>query len=120
MAFCRAFCQHAPRGVTGLNPGLDADIAAQLLEFAELTTDFVGVTDPWGRILYLNPAARKRLGLGDDAADLTTADVFPPEAFTRYYNVIRPELLRRGAWSGEIPVKVPGGAAVPMYVSTTA
>jgi len=103
-----------------LDPGVRAEIAAQLLDFAEQTADFVGVTDPWGRILYLNPAARKRLGVADDAADLTTGDVFPVEAFTLYYDVIRPQLLRTGAWQGEIPVKVAGGTAVPMYVSTSA
>ena len=64
-----------------MDPGMRAEIAAQLLDFAEQTTDFVGVTDPWGRILYLNPAARKRLGVADDATDLTTGDVFPLEAF---------------------------------------
>jgi len=103
-----------------LDPGVRAEIAAQLLDFAEQTADFVGVTDPWGRILYLNPAARKRLGVADDAADLTTGDVFPVEAFALYYDVIRPQLLRTGAWRGEIPVKVAGGTAVPMYVSTSA
>jgi EAL domain-containing protein (putative c-di-GMP-specific phosphodiesterase class I)/GGDEF domain-containing protein len=110
------------QGVGGdrLDPGVRAEIAAQLLGFAEQTTDFVGVTDPWGRILYLNPAARKRLGVADEATDLTTADVFPVEAFTLYYDVIRPQLLRTGAWRGEIPVKVAGGSAVPMYVSTSA
>ena len=97
----------------------NAETSAQFLEFAEQTTDFVGVADSWGRILYLNPAARKRLGVAE-AADLTVADVFPPAAFTIYHEVARPQLLRTGAWSGEIPVSVTGGGAVPMYVSTTA
>jgi hypothetical protein len=96
-----------------------AEISAEFLGFAEQTTDFVGVADPWGQILYLNPAARKRLGVAD-ATDLTVADVFPPEAFARYHEVVRPQLLRTGAWSGEIPVIVAGSDAVPMYVSTTA
>ena len=61
----------------------------------------------------------KRLGVGDEA-DLTLADVFPPEAFTLYYDEVRPELLRTGAWSGEVPVKVAEGGAVPMYVSASA
>lgn len=103
-----------------MDSGLGGEIGAQLLAFAEQTADFVGVTDPWGRILYLNPAARKRLGFADDASDLTTGDVFPPEAFTLYYDVIRPHLLRRGEWSGEIPVKVAGANAVAMHVSITA
>ena len=97
----------------------DPDVSAQLLLFAEQTADFVGVSDPWGRVLYLNPAARKRLGVAD-LTDLTVADFFPAEAITLYYEVIRPQLLRTGAWSGEVPVNVAGGVAVPMYISTSA
>jgi EAL domain-containing protein (putative c-di-GMP-specific phosphodiesterase class I) len=96
-----------------------AETSAQFLEFAEQTTDFVGVADSWGQILYLNPAARKRLAVAE-ATDLTVADVFPPAAFTIYHEVARPQLLRTGAWSGEIPVSVAGSGAIPMYVSTTA
>jgi c-di-GMP-specific phosphodiesterase len=103
-----------------LDSGHDADIAAQLFAFAEQTTEFVGVTDPWGRILYLNPAARKRLGLAADITDLTTGDIFPPEAFTLYYDVIRPQLLRTREWSGAIPVNIAGAGAVPMHVATSA
>jgi diguanylate cyclase (GGDEF)-like protein len=99
---------------------MDAEIAAELLAFAEQTADFVGVTDPWGHVLYLNPAARKRLGVADDAADLTTADIFPAAAFTIYYDVIRPQLLRSGEWSGQIPVNVADADAVPMHVSVSA
>ena len=76
------------------------------------------VSDPWGRILYLNPAAKKRLGVAD-VSGLTLADLFPPEAFAFYYEVVRPELLRMGAWSGEVLVNATGVGAVPMYVSTT-
>ena len=71
-----------------MNSRADAEVSAQLRLFAEQTTDFVGVADPWGRILYLNPAARKRLGVAD-ATELTLADVFPAEAFTLYYEVRR-------------------------------
>lgn len=102
-----------------LDSGADTEISAQLRLFAEQTTDFVGVADPWGRILYLNPAARKRLGIAQ-ATELTLADVFPSEAFTLYYEVARPQLLRTGAWSGQILVNVAGEGAVPMYASTSA
>jgi len=97
----------------------DSEIVAEFRMFAEQTADFVGVADPWGRILYLNPAARKRLGVAD-TADLTVADVFPAEAFALYHEVVRPQLLRTGAWSGEIPVIVAGSDPISMYVSTTA
>jgi diguanylate cyclase (GGDEF)-like protein len=67
----------------------------------------------------LNPAARKRLGIADPTG-LTLADVFPVDEFAFYYDVARPQLLRTGAWSGEVRVKVAVEGALPMYVSTTA
>jgi EAL domain-containing protein (putative c-di-GMP-specific phosphodiesterase class I) len=97
----------------------DADVVAKLTSFVEQTNDIVGVGDPWGRILYLNPAACKRLGVAD-YSDLTLADLFPAEAFAYYYEIVRPELLRYGAWSGEVLVNAAGSGAVPMHISTTA
>src|SRR4051812_29976298 len=69
-----------------VEPEITNEVVAQLLAFVEQTTDFVGVSDPWGRILYLNPAARKHLGV-DDARAVTIADLFPPESFAFYYDV---------------------------------
>ena len=100
-------------------PSPDADVTSQLLAFVERTSDLVGVVDEQSRVLYLNEAARKRLGVGD-ASDLTTADVFPPEAFARYYDEIRPILLRAGTWRGELPVLTGLGEAVPMALTIVA
>lgn len=97
----------------------EAEVVAQLLAFVDQTTDFVGVSDPWGRILYLNPAARKRLGV-DDIDGLTLADLFPLEVFGFYYEVVRPQLLRTGEWSGEVLVNASATGPIPMYISTTA
>jgi len=97
-----------------------AEVMAQLLAFVEQTGDFVGVSDPWGRILYLNPAAQKRLGVVADATELTIADLFPLESFRFYYDVVRPQLLRTGDWSGEVLVNAAGSDPIPMFVSTTA
>jgi PAS domain-containing protein len=102
-----------------VDSGRGDEILAQFGAFCEHTTDFVGVSDPWGRILYLNPAAKKRLGV-DDVTGLTLADLFPLETFSFYYDVVRPELLRTGSWSGEVLVNAAGAGAIPMYVSTTA
>ena len=99
--------------------GPDAEVIAHLLKFVEQTTEFVGVSDPWGRILYLNPAAQKRLGVVE-IEGLSLADLFPPEAFGFYYDVVRPELLRTGAWSGEVLVNAAGHDAIPMHISTIA
>ena len=56
---------------------LDGSLASQLLAFVERTSDLVGVVDEESRVVYLNEAARKRLGVGDSTG-LTTADLFPP------------------------------------------
>jgi diguanylate cyclase (GGDEF)-like protein len=92
---------------------------ARLLAHADLTSDLVGIADDGGNVVYMNEAARKRLGLGD-ATDLTMADVFPPEAFARYYEEIRPELLRRHSWHGEIAVYTAPGVAAPISASIVA
>lgn len=97
----------------------DSAIVRHLVAYADRTTDLVGVVDEHSRVLYLNEAARKRLGVGG-AADLTTADLFRPAAFTRYYDEIRPILLRDGVWSGEIPVNTGTGDAVPMRLTIVA
>jgi diguanylate cyclase (GGDEF)-like protein len=75
-----------------------------LVEFLERTSDLVGVVDELSRVRYLNEAARKRLGVGA-ATDLVSADIFPPETFAKYYSEIRPVLLRRGVWSGDLAVR---------------
>ena len=87
---------------------LDDDLGAALLDYASRTSDFVGIVDDKGVVVYLNEAARKRLGLGD-AESLTTGNLFPPAEFTRYYDEIRPCLLADGRWSGELLLATPAG-----------
>jgi EAL domain-containing protein (putative c-di-GMP-specific phosphodiesterase class I) len=99
--------------------GPDAEVTDLLLAFVEGTSDLVGVVDEQSRVLYLNNAARKRLGVGD-ATGLTTADLFPPEVFARYYEEIRPTLLRAGAWHGELAVLTESGEALPMTMTIVA
>jgi diguanylate cyclase (GGDEF)-like protein len=95
------------------------DVTSQLLAFVEKTSDLVGVVDEQSRVLYLNEAARKRLGVGD-TPDLTTVDMFPPQVFARYYDEIRPTLLRSGTWHGELPVITGSGEAVLMAMTVVA
>jgi EAL domain-containing protein (putative c-di-GMP-specific phosphodiesterase class I)/GGDEF domain-containing protein len=97
----------------------DDEIARYVMAFLEQTADFVGVSGSLSEILYLNPAARKRLGI-EDLTGKTTADLFPPEAFAQYYEVVRPRLLQTGEWSGEVLVNTAGGSPERMYVSTIA
>jgi diguanylate cyclase (GGDEF)-like protein len=95
------------------------DVVTQLLAFVDQTSDLVGVVDETSQVLYLNDAARKRLGIGA-ATDLTTAHLFPPQVFARYYDEIRPALLRNGSWRGELPVLTASDAALPMALTIVA
>ena len=90
-----------------------------MLAFVERTSDLVGVVDEQSRVLYLNEAARKRLGVGD-STELTTADIFPPHVFARYYDEVRPALLRFGTWHGELAVLTGSGETVPMVMTVVA
>jgi diguanylate cyclase (GGDEF)-like protein len=96
-----------------------ANVASRFLAFVEGTSDLVGVVDQESRVVYLNNAARKRLGVGD-GTELTTADLFPPQAFTQYYDEIRPELLCSGTWHGEVAVLTGSGEASPMTMTIVA
>lgn len=98
---------------------LDGEVEAHLLAYIEQTSDLVGVVDEASRLSYLNPAARKRLGATEDEP-LTSADLFPPHVFSRYYDEIRPILLRSGTWSGELPILTRAGDLVPIAFTIVA
>src|SRR5689334_18592862 len=79
------------RSVPGLadRDGISGPVLERLVTFLERTSDLVGVTDDKGTIVYLNRAARQRLGLREDAEDpVTTSDLFPQEAFDIYFDQI--------------------------------
>ena len=98
---------------------LGADVEAQLLRYIEQTSDLVGVVDEHSQVRYLNEAARKRLGVSD-VEGLTTADLFPSQVFARYYDEIRPALLRFGSWTGDVPVFTASGDLLPVTLTIVA
>lgn len=97
---------------------MDESIAARLLAFIEQTTDLIGVADGAGNVVYVNDATRKRLGLSAaEPIDLTTADLFGEPAFERYFEEVRPAILRSGVWSGVIPVRTAGGVSFDSWIT---
>jgi diguanylate cyclase len=97
----------------------DPQVVAQLLAFFEETSDLVGVSDESGNVRYINPAARKRLGI-PEGVELATADFFPPEAFAQYYDEIRPQLLSSGTWNGLLPILNESGGSMMTFASISA
>jgi diguanylate cyclase (GGDEF)-like protein len=93
-------------------PPTDLDpiaLASRVLALAQRMPHLLGVADGAGRIVWLNDAGRRFVGT-DPGAALTTADLFTEDVFQRYYATIRPALVQRGIWWGELPVRRAGDA----------
>ena len=67
-----------------------------------LTPDYVCQLDQNQRLIYLNPAARRRLGvpLDSDLSDTHYSDFFAPGGAERYRHEILPRVLAEGQWQG--------------------
>ncbi|MDH6164876.1 diguanylate cyclase (GGDEF)-like protein/PAS domain S-box-containing protein [Variovorax boronicumulans] len=69
----------------------------------DMTTDYIVQLDAAGRLIYMNPAARRRTGLALDAPieQLSAADFNPPETMERFRSEIVPAAVSTGVWVGE-------------------
>ncbi|MDZ7584710.1 MAG: PAS domain S-box protein, partial [Thiobacillus sp.] len=75
----------------------------RLAAIIEATPDFVGTFMPDGRMLYINAAGRRMLGIGqaDDIAGLKLADCYPEWVGTVLAGAALPAAARDGIWLGE-------------------
>jgi len=69
----------------------------------ENSSDFIGIADPAGKPIYLNPAGRRMLGLSPDfpVEQIQIQDCYPPELRSFVTDVILKTMIERGQWSGE-------------------
>jgi len=87
----------------------------RLTEILEATSDFVGIAEPSGRVLYINRAGRRMIGF-DAAADVRTLDfgrIFTREGIAAINQRGVPAALREGAWQEEIELRHADGRLVP-------
>jgi diguanylate cyclase (GGDEF)-like protein/PAS domain S-box-containing protein len=78
--------------------------SARFARMADETTDFVGLADTKGRVLYLNLGGRRMLGIGDleDLSTTTVPDYAWPSGENGFYATERMKVaLRDGVWRGE-------------------
>ena len=80
---------------------------ARLTAIIEATPDFVGSSDSIGRVLYLNPAARRMIGLDNDAdiSSLKVSDLHPGWAARIVSTEGIPAAIHDGSWVGETAVR---------------
>ena len=69
----------------------------------ENSSDFIGIADPDGKPVYLNPGGRRMVGLPADRAVETTqiSEFYPPDLRPFASDVIVKSMVERGDWEGE-------------------
>src|SRR5262249_18997620 len=67
------------------------------------SVDFIGISDPTGKPIYLNAAGRRMIGLAPDFPidQLRIQDFYPPDLRGFVTDVILKTMVERGVWSGE-------------------
>jgi len=88
----------------------------RLASVLEQTSDLVAISDPSGRIQYLNNAGRKLLGISPDKDVIGTeiADFHSPDIFDLIKREYIPVAVRDGVWSGENTFWSRDGRVIPV------
>ena len=73
------------------------------MSLIENSSDFIGIADPAGKPVYLNPAGRRMIGLGPGfpVEQVQIQDCYPKELRPFVTEVILKAMIERGRWSGE-------------------
>jgi PAS domain S-box-containing protein len=76
----------------------------RLISIIEHSPDFIGLADPCRRMLFVNRAGRRLVGLGgeDEVRGTSILDYFPEDQRDRVEREVLPVLLERGHWDGEV------------------
>ena len=74
-----------------------------LVALIENSSDFIGIADPDGKPVYLNPGGRRMVGLASDfpVETVRIEDCYPPGRRAFVSNVILPSMVEHGHWQGE-------------------
>jgi len=88
---------------------------ARLVEIMEATSDYVGMSDPAGRQIYLNAAGRRMVGISEDEVPgKRILEIYPAWARRIIEEEARPAAARDGTWQGETAMLAPDGVEVPV------
>jgi diguanylate cyclase (GGDEF)-like protein/PAS domain S-box-containing protein len=89
---------------------------ARLVQILEATPDYVGMSDPDGRQIYLNAAGRRLIGRPNDADVIGTTiyDIYPEWARDIIQKQARPTAESAGVWQGETAMLGADGKEVPV------
>jgi PAS domain S-box-containing protein len=90
-------------------------LQARLSAILDATTDFVGMADPSGRVLYLNRAALEMIGMKtEEVSGISIPDFHPTWARDIVVTEALPIAIRDGVWSGELAMLHRDGHEIPV------
>ncbi|HEX9570994.1 MAG TPA: EAL domain-containing protein [Burkholderiales bacterium] len=94
---------------------------ARLVQVLEATSDYVGISEPTGKIIYMNAAGRKLTG-APESGDVgkSTIDIHPQWASERVEGEGRRAAERDGLWHGESALLGADGTEIPVSQVITA
>ncbi len=109
--------------------GVDQDITerkhleqhnAQLAILFQEARDFAGIADFEGRVLFMNPAALRLLGLPEDSnlSKMHITDFVSGEDLELLTRVILPALFGVGHWEGQLNLRHQDGSKIPVAHSS--
>ncbi len=89
---------------------------ARLATTLDVSPDLVSVMTADERVVYLNRAGRRMLGLPEDTdlSTLSPADAHPPEEWQRIQAEALPAAIRHGVWRGESVLLSATGERIPV------
>jgi len=89
-----------------------------LASIIEKSEDFIGVADHNQKVMFINEAGRKMVGIekDQDLSKINIFDFFLPEDIPFINQTIMPSVLKDGRWSGEFRFRhFKTGKSVPIY-----
>lgn len=88
----------------------------RLTAILEATPDFVGISDTSGKVLYINEAGRRLLGVApeEEVEGLTISACHPRWARERILQEGLPAARERGVWQGETALLTREGREIPL------
>lgn len=91
------------------------ELQRQLTTIFDATPDFIGIADTEGKVLYVNAAARRMVGINpeEDATKLRIRDFHTEESTTHIMKVALPTAVRQELWRGNLSFKARDGHTIP-------
>jgi PAS domain S-box-containing protein len=85
----------------------DITLKSSLLSLVNNSTDYMGMSDREGNMIYINRAGRDLIGLeqDQDISSLNASDFFTPQDFETITREVLPVLIRTGRWKGTIRLR---------------